>query len=122
MVCKAYNFRWYIFKFLLIDISYNVMSQTRLKDSLNTTVQVGRLIGTAYPFADKKSLQLVIDMMILFYAYDNPMDDGALKLDETTATKFTNAIISATTDLDNFLPVPDFPIITAYHEYISVQR
>lgn len=110
------------FESLSIDTSYKIISRTRLKACLNTTVQVGRLIATIYPFADKKFLRLAMDMMILFYAYDDPMDDDALRLDETTATKFTNAIISATTDLDNFSPEPDFPIITAYHEYVSIQK
>lgn len=102
---------------LFIGISYNVMSPTKLK-AVHNSAKAGLLGAIIYPLSDKKSLRLAIDMFILFIAYDDPFDEDALRLDESVATEFTNTVVSALTDTENFQPVPNLPVITAYHEYV----
>lgn len=93
------------------------MSSTRSKAYLNALMP-GLQGALVYPLSDKKSLRFAIDQFILFFAYDDPFDEEALRLDEGTATKFTNAIVSVITDIERFQPIPKFPVITAYHEYV----
>ena len=90
---------------------------TRSKAYLNALMP-GLQGALVYPLSDKKSLRFAIDQFILFFAYDDPFDEEALTLDEGTATKFTNAIVSVITDIESFQPIPKFPVITAYHEYV----
>ncbi|MCJ1345756.1 hypothetical protein MMC31_003965 [Peltigera leucophlebia] len=96
---------------------YNVMSPTKLK-AVHNSAKVGLLGAIIYPLSDKKSLRLAIDMFILFMAYDDPFDEDALRLDESVATEFTNTVVSALTDTENFQPVPNLPVITAYHDFV----
>lgn len=103
------------FESIVIDISYNVMSPTKLKALINSS-KAGQLGAIIYPLSDKKILRLTIDMFLLFMAYDDPFDEDALKLDESVITEFTNSVVSAITDTESFQPLPNLPVITAYHE------
>lgn len=91
------------------------MSPTNSKVFLNA-LKPGLQGALVYPLSDMKSLRLAIDQFILFFAYDDPFDEDALRLDEGAATEFTNAIVSAITDTESFQPIPNFPVIAAYHE------
>ena len=93
------------------------MSPTRLKAFLNV-IKPGLNSAMIYPVSDQKFLRLAIDLFILYFAYDDPFDDDALRLDEGAATKFTNTIVSAITDTESFEPVSNMPVVTAYHEYV----
>lgn len=71
-----------------------------------------------YPLSDKKYIRLAIDHFILLFSFDDPFDEDALRLDMGSATKLTNTVISAITDTEDFQPIPKYPVITAYHEYV----
>lgn len=101
----------------LMIYSYNIMSPTRSKAFLNA-LKPGLLGALVYPLSDKKSIRLAIDQFILIFAYDDPFDEDALRLDDGAATKFSNTIVSAFIDTESFQPTPNFPVITAYHEYV----
>ena len=88
------------------------MRSTAFLNALTPGLQ-GALV---YPLSDKEPLRFAIDQFILFFAYDDPFDEDAPRLDEGAATKFTNAIVSAITDTESFQPIPKFPVITAYNE------
>lgn len=92
------------------------MSPTRLKAFLNA-LKPGLASAMIHPVSDQKCLRLNIDLYLLNFAYDDPFDD-ALRLDESVAAKFTNTIVSAITDTESFQPVPNLPVVTAYHEYV----
>lgn len=102
-----------------IDISYNLMAPTALKAFLDSG-RIDLLAAMIYSFADKESFRLALDQLILTFAYDDPFDEDILMLDGIVASKFTNTMISAITDTEGFQPVPDLPIITAYHEYVFI--
>lgn len=93
------------------------MPSTKLQAFLNS-IKPGLNAAMIYPFADQKFLRLAIDVFILNFAYDDPFDEEALRLDESAATEFTNTTVSAITDIENFQPVPNMPVITAFHEYV----
>lgn len=91
------------------------MEPTVLKNHLNSG-RMGFLAAMVFPFANKQSFRLALDLIILTFAYDDPFDEDVLMLDGSVGTNVTNAIVSAITDTGNFQPVPHLPIITAYHE------
>lgn len=74
-----------------------------------------------YPHTDKKFLQLALDPLILLYAYDNPFDEDRSMLDESAATKSTNAFVPAISNPESFYPAPNLPIIMAFREYVLTQ-
>ena len=68
MVRKVRRLGIYIFiESLSIDISYDVMSPIKLK-TVRVSAKAGLLGAIVYPFSDKMSLRLAIDMFILFIA------------------------------------------------------
>lgn len=95
------------------------MAPTVLKAFLDSG-RIDLLAAMIYSFADKESFRLALDQLVLIFAYDDPFDEDILMLDGIVASKFTNTIISAITDTEGFQPVPDLPIITAYHEYVFI--
>lgn len=91
------------------------MEPNDLKNFLNSG-RFGLLAAMVYPFADKQSFRLALDLLVITFAYDDPFDEDVIMLDGSVCTNVTNAIISAITDTGNFQPVPNLPIITAFHE------
>lgn len=91
------------------------MEPTVLKNLVNSG-KIGLLAAMVYPFADKQSFRLALDLLLLTFAYDDPFDEDVIMLDESVCTNVTDAIVSAITDTGNFQPLPHLPIITAYHE------
>lgn len=102
---------------IFIDVSYDVVSPTMLKAFLDS-ITIGRLGALGYPYADKNLLRLALDLFILIYAYDNPFDEDSSMLDESAATKSTNAFVSAISDTESFYPAPNLPIIMTFREYV----
>lgn len=86
-----------------------------MKNLLNSG-RIGLLAAMVYSFADKESFRLALDLLILTFAYDDPFDEDVLLLDGSVCINITNAVVSAITDTENFQPVPNLPITTAYHE------
>lgn len=86
-----------------------------MKNLLNSG-RIGLLAAMVYSFADKESFRLALDLLILTFAYDDAFDEDVLLLDGSVCTNITNAVVSAITDIENFQPVPNLPITTAYHE------
>ena len=93
------------------------MTPTRMKAFFNAT-KPGLQGAMVYPLSDKKYIRLAIDQLILLFSFEALFDEDALRLDEGSATKLTNTVISAISDTESFQPTPKYPAITAYHEYV----
>lgn len=86
------------------------------------SIKIGRLGALGYPRADKNTIRLALDLLILLYAYDDAFDEDVFMLDESVASKSTKTIVSAITNTESFHPAPNLPIILAYREYVLPQN
>ena len=85
------------------------------------SIKIGRLGALGYPHADKITIRLALDLLILLYAYDDAFDEDVFMLDESVVSKSTKTIVSAITNTESFHPPPNLPIILAYREYVLPQ-